>query len=508
MLQEILNRFSDPNYLTERLNALSPQIQYALQEITLEGKEEFAEAELLTLLRRRHPLSDKSVEDEPHRLLSDLLEEGIFFATGSPSQRAYRCPTEIWSRILNLETKKLRQTIQESSRTPQWVRNDFNALAHDAVTFLLFLARHEIKLTQDGVIFKRQQSQILQLFEIKEDILPAHIGFRFGYGRRFHDYPDRFALLYDHLYAEGCLIEDPSGVLLLNEEKSGTYLTQSEDIRQEKLFRFYMRTYRSSIPTLWRIVSRMGKLTANTWVYAQSLEQSLLAFVTDFYYESKTQIYPNRILQMLIYLGFIAQGTDTGGDVYYQLTENGERWLETTKEVAKSQATTRCTSRPLAVIQPTFEILVPQEADHVYTWDLQKLAEPVHRDHISIYRLTRDSIYHAMLNGWTLLQIREFLQTISGAEIPENVDRCLNDWGEEYGSISMQMYCVVTCKDQETSESLEQLDAIVKRSPVRLNPQSLGFAVGDADSLLDLFIKLGFLVAYPLELKTQFAKQS
>ncbi len=502
LLQEILNRFSDPNYVAERLEALPLNVRQALQEIALENRNEFAETELLSLLRRQQPSELKNLKKITTTILTELLEEGILFATGAPLQKSYRCPVEIWRRIQSHETQQMRQSVQTSSQEPTWICDDARAMTHDAVTFLLFLARHEIRLTQDSVIFKRQQQQILDLFKVKEDVLPNHIGFRFGYSRRFHDYPDRFSLIYDHLFDEGCLEEDPSGVLRLNEDKSGKYMTLSENKRAELLFRFYVRTYRIAIPTLGRIITRIGKLASHTWVYAKSLEDALIHLVRDFYYEPKDQVYPHRIIQMLVYLGFIAQGQQVQNDILYQLTPSGSIWLEATTTLDDGFTETNNHSiRPQAVILPTFDILVPEEADSTYAWDLQKLAEPINRDHMRTYRMTRESIYQALLNGWKLEQIREFLLTISGTEIPKNVDHALRDWSEEYGSVSLHLYCIMTCKDENISSTIEQLHPIVARSPIRFNDHSLAFVATDGPVLVELLLKLGYMVSYPSECK-------
>lgn len=497
LLQEILNRFSDPQYVIERMATLSPILRQALEEIALEGRNQFAKSELLTILRRQRSATTKNEQTSVSMILNELLEEGILFETGTPSQRTYRCPTEILKYIVHYETQQLRQSVQTSMYEPKWIRTDQGTLARDAVTFLLFLARHEVKLTQEGVIFKRQQMQIFQLFEVQEEPLSVHVGFRFGYGRRFHDYPDRFAMIYDHLYEEGCIIEDESGSLFIDEVKSGIYMTESEESRAKKLFQFYMRTYRISIPTLGRIVSRIAKFSSKAWVFKQSLEDELLHFIDNFYYESKEIVYRQRILQMLVYLGFLAEGRDVSQDLLYQLTPLGERFVHSSDILDDGLSGEESFILKKAVIEPTFDILVPKEADSTYAFELQKIAEPISRDRMNVYRLTRESIYHALLSGWDMEKVYEFLRTISGADIPANVQRSIRDWCQEYGKVKLHISCVISCHDPMVSNTIEQLQPIAKRMPQRLSEHHLAFLPDDAPDLLALLLKLGYLVSYP-----------
>lgn len=491
LLQEILTRFGEPTYIAERTEHLSESANSALLEIALDARESYTKEELLALLRRAE---GKATATD---LLDELMAEGIVFATGSSSKQRYVCPSDIWRRLHRITADKLRQTVQTSTCDPQMYRYDSYTMARDAVTLLLFVARHTPKLTQDGVIFKRQQSQLLQLLEIGEEPLPQTVGWRFGFGRRFHDYPDRLALLYDHLYAEGCLLETTEG-LVAPSEACEVYTTLSEPERAHKLFRFWIKSYRTAIPSLARLAARIAELTAKDWVYADSLAQSVASNLSDYYYECKDQVFALRVMQMLVYTGAVMVGQGDSDRQLYKLSPQGALWLhgkagDALQVQGMSESKTQ-NSTPLAVVQPTFDILVPAEGDAVYGWDLQQLATLVQNERMRRYELTRESVYRALQAGWDQERILSFLHKISMYELPGNVERTLIGWCEAFGRIKVGVCCMVTCKDAQTSDEVQRIAPLAARLLGTAGDRTLIFPAGDQAEIVTTLQKLGYLI--------------
>ncbi len=543
LLQEILSRLCDPEYLNERYAAgASPLLMAALQEIALDGRDRYANEELIALLARAVqtvPTKDRAIsretghatesgsvlrrrggarrrkertdgktaetggsEEGPQRpdalaqeLLHILVREGVVYPTGSDSRTVYVCPTDFWRRLHELASRKMKATVQSCARTPVVYRQDGHAIARDAAAFLLFTMRHDVRLTQEGVIFRRQQIQLLQLFEVAEEVLPQSIGWRFGFGRRFHDYPDRLALIYDHLCASGCVVETVDGWLRVDQETSDAYLQLPEENRAQQLFRFWLRTYRHAIPNLRTIVARTAELTRHAWVYADSLAALWLDQIEPYYYETNEQILVARILGMLVHLGVLARGAAEDGAVAYRLSPDGAMWcLGKGGDEALSEPAQEPALSAAAVVQPTFEVLLPAEAEAAIGRDLQTMADLVQSDRMRVYRLTRASVYRALSQGWEERQILAFLRDICVNPVPGNVEQTIAQWCSVYGKVTMGSFLLLTLRDRQTAEEVLQYAPVADRLVREVTPTVFAFAPDDAPHLQSFLEKMGYLV--------------
>lgn len=538
LLQEILTRFSEPAYVRARLESVSRLMEAAIEEIALDGRDSFAREDLIAVLARagnaapvssthaieaptkikpknRSPRTRQNSRglstDEPkagdrpmESLLRELLSEGVLIETGAASRRTYICPTDVWKHIRAVATKRLRESVQSTSQTPALYRDDGTAMARDAVALLLFAERHDVRLTQDGVIFRRQQSQLLELMEIREEPLALHVGWRFGYGRRFRDYPDRLSLLYDYLFDRHILLESVHGRLLSQKDEAHAFSSLSEEERQRELFRFWLRTYRSAIPGLRNVVARLTELTARNWIYGDSLRTAILDLVNDYYYETKEEVYERRIIQMLVSLGLLREGRLESGAAVYHSSSLGARLM--VKPQAALDVEPSDDAQPamaLAVVEPTFDVLVPPEGEAVYGWDLQFVADLLTSDLMRHYRITRDSVYRALQNGWDRDRIFEFFERVAAHGLPDSVARTVAGWCEEYGRVRVDLWCVVTCADPATAEEIRRFAPLSNRVvPVILGEQSVAFTPEDLEPVVSMLKKLGYLVKTSAESKS------
>ena len=557
LLQEILQRLGDPGYLDERYASHShPLVMAALQEIALDGRDRYATEELVALLVRAQqtvPLQDRVLspsvaetrsaggrsgtrrgksrqggtqapgragrcapaepgdraspaaspgEDPPRQaevLARDMLEtlarEGVVYPTGGGSRTVYVCPADIWRRLYDLASRTMQAAVQSSVGGPVAYRQDGLALARDEAAFLLYTLRHDVRLTQEGVVFRRQQIQLLQLFEVSEDALPQQIGWRFGFGRRFHDYPDRLALLYDHLYARGCVVETADGRLCGESTAADAYLQLPEITRGQELFRFWLRTYRPAIPMLRTVVARIAELTRHAWIYEDSLCQLWAGGIEAYYYETAEQILERRILGMLVHLGVLARGSAQDSAVMYRLTPEGAAWcLGKGGGEALREAVDEPPPRIGAVVQPTFEVLLPATAEAAVGRELQMMAELVQSDRMRVYRLTRDSVYRALQLGVGEERMLSFLRAIGDRPLPGNVERTLVEWCAAYGKVTLGTVALLTMRDEHTAEEVRRLAPVADRLLREVTPSVLAFSPGDAPFLQSFLEKLGYLV--------------
>ncbi len=506
LFQEIMGRFSEPNYVVDRLSAISQTEYNALLEIALDGREEYTREDLLAILKRAQPVtSSEQTMNATEDLLRVLIEEGFIFESGVSSRKVFACPIDIWKKVRAFSSSRLRQEVQAASHAPTIYQSDEAAMARDAVTCLLFFSRQEIRLTQEGVIFKRQQQQLFQILSVSEEPLPPSIGWRFGFGRRFHDYPDRFALIYDHLYEENCIEETPDLRLTVHQDQAERYMRLSEDERALKLFQYWMRAYRKAIPNIRRLVARLAELTAHDWVYADSVQSAIIPQVSSYFYEDRSVILDSRILRMLAHLGVMMVGSikiggpDAREVLLYRLSPLGSLWLR--KDEVRFDAPHDSTHEDTAAtIQPTFEILVPPTGDAVYGWDLQIIADLKSNDQMRCYEITRSSIYRALQADWNQARIMSFLQTISNYPVPGNVEKMIESWCKDFGRVEVSVLCVLSCADEKTAQEIRLIAPLMARAKIDIEHAAIGFAADDEEFVVSILQRLGYLV------KTRSAK--
>lgn len=84
------------------------------------------------------------------------------------------------------------------------------------------------------------------------------------------------------------------------------------------------------------------------------------------------------------------------------------------------------------IIQPTMEILVPFDFDSVDLLNVGEVADLVQADMVSIYLITRESVFRALQEGWDADKILHFLDRISRHSLPHNVRMNIIGWARSH----------------------------------------------------------------------------
>lgn len=266
----------------------------------------------ITKQRRKKKSGGKreAMEKEGTGEKTDLVEKmeryGWLFLQREKNMPRYRMPEDLKGRLKKLlvpafqdgpypsEVKKFSES-RLIRREPLWLL--------DLMTFLAFTVEDGVRLTKEGVIHKTQLNRLLLRLSTKEEAL-AGKGWRFGYGRRFGDYPDLFSLLYDFAFYNE-LIEEGAEVLLLK-ERGRMVLSGDERIPPRGLFDFWLRLYRKPISNLPSILSVM-KLFLHNGLEKKALYHQLEPFLSPFYYDGKEEIYHKRILAPLLWMEWLIE---------------------------------------------------------------------------------------------------------------------------------------------------------------------------------------------------------
>ena len=159
-------------------------------------------------------------------------------------------------------------------------------IGRDVWQFLRFVHQHEVALTVEGTMYKRTQEQLMAAFHVKEELIKSR-GWRFGYGRRFKDYPSRLSLIYDYCFFTGLIAETEKGLQLTEEGTKRVLQGLKED--PAEIYRFWLKLYKGPFPICRPLFSGCIGCAerGQRWIPLQS---SLVKMIQPFYYDQPEQI--------------------------------------------------------------------------------------------------------------------------------------------------------------------------------------------------------------------------
>ncbi|MFQ5341097.1 MAG: helicase-associated domain-containing protein [Anaerolineae bacterium] len=106
----------------------------------------------------------------------------------------------------------------------------------------------------------------------------------------------------------------------------------------------------------------------------------------------------------------------------YRLTEMGAWLLGLGEPVEIAEEGGR------VVVQPNFQVLAMEPIPDQVLINLDRFAEPQGGDRVMTYQLTRQSVYEGQQQGWAVPKIIRYLEKTTGAPLPGNIRRSLEEW--------------------------------------------------------------------------------
>lgn len=270
--------------------------------------------------KAKPPEEPKSPADERRSAIARFKRYGWLFG-GITQQTRYlfHVPEDVKKKLCDAIEDQFRGGIALRDEPPAY-RDERGMMAGDLVRMLKFVRDHDTPLTGEGYLYKRQLQQLLDTFSVLEQA-PAKTAFRFGYGRRFKEYPERFSLLYDYAYYSGFLLEE-EGELRLS-ERGREMADGKTSCDPADLYRFWLRLYKLPVPNLQALAQWVMRLSRHSWVTVASLGTTLLPLVKPYYYDTEKSVFEQRTLAMMLHLGLLRLGETAEGEAVVTMTPQG-----------------------------------------------------------------------------------------------------------------------------------------------------------------------------------------
>ena len=323
LIQSLLTSIKRDSMIGEQLDLLRKEEFHFLMHIVFDARMTFSLEDLRA--KAKFSFLEDLDRDTYRKLISVALKKGwIFRGLSRNAGTSFQVPEDmrkLWGgAILRRELGDL-----PFYEDPAVYRDEGFAMVQDIHSFLQYVQRHDIPLTAEGVIYRRNQQQILELLAVQEELIEKG-GWRFGYGRHFREYPDRFSLLYDFCFYRGYIQEVPSQQLILMPQAQEAFQLP-EEIMALELYKFWLRVYKRPISGL-PMMSRLVAMAADRWIKEEALLLMMVPRLRSYYYDQPESIAHNRILKMMVHLGLLRKGKLEDNGWGYQTTRLGKRFLD------------------------------------------------------------------------------------------------------------------------------------------------------------------------------------
>lgn len=258
--------------------------------------------------------------DKARQTIARFQQYGwLFNGFSQQTQNLYQVPEDIKRSLRESLERKFKPRLEEREEPPVY-RDEQTLLLDDLEAFVRHVRDHDILLAMDGVIYKRQLIQLLGLMAVYEEVPDKSGGWRFGYGHKFRDYPDRFSLIYDFACHAGLVREQADRLVVTEagrEAAAGQLRYEMADI-----YRYWLRLYRGPIPNVSVLAQWVCRLSRN-WTTAASLFEVLQPLIRPYYFDRERDVLDKRVLAMLMHMGMIRTGVTMCDEVVVQTTPQG-----------------------------------------------------------------------------------------------------------------------------------------------------------------------------------------
>ncbi|MFO1051967.1 MAG: helicase-associated domain-containing protein [Planctomycetota bacterium] len=370
--------------------------------------------------------------------------------------------------------------------------------------FLREVSSTRVQFTVDGLLYKASAKRITKNFlSIPGGYMPAETQARFIYqfclSRRLVERSGERAFKLSprgHEFEGESLIEKLRSLLAFAVEERAP---QGEHYHQVRLRRILLRLLRRLEPDQWHEVLFVPFLARNGYLGKLdelNVEEYFASrFKTGDYVptENTQQVclhLADWVKRRLYPLGIVDIGLRDGRPAAIRLSRLGAELLgnDAAGDVGGARST--------VVVNPDFELLLfPGDDEHEVVHVFDRFCERQKSDHVHHFRLCKESVHGALLDGMTLAQITQELTDRSRVPLPQNVVYSLEDWGDQAGVLILDDDRTLHARREELIERFLAQPSLGKCVQERIEATRVKLRrSADVEQLQDVARDLGFLI--------------
>ncbi|WNR47069.1 hypothetical protein [Paenibacillus roseipurpureus] len=319
LIQSILSTAMRKDIFEKHIQSLSLENVRFLNSLLSDPRNAFSMEELIARVQQSRFGQDGADEWNPRDMIVKFKKLGwLFNGYSQQTKFLFHVPSDLKRKFNDVLANQFKQSLMKTDE-PAVYRDEQMLLVDDIYHFLMAVAQQDISLTTEGFMYKRQLQQVLQMLSVQEEMV-AKGQWRFGYGRMFKEYPNRFSLIYDYCYYHQLISEHDLTLRLT--ETGKVRLQHGKKETMSDVYTFWLRLYKNPIPNIQSLACWLDRL-CEQWVTLASLVELLSKLVKPFYYDSSESIVEQRIIRMMMHLGLIRIGEDLTNGAVIQVTKLG-----------------------------------------------------------------------------------------------------------------------------------------------------------------------------------------
>ncbi|WIV18153.1 helicase-associated domain-containing protein [Paenibacillus polygoni] len=323
-------------------------------------------------------------------------------------------------------------------------------IAGEILHLLSYIAIHGVPLTAKGTIHKKAISKIENVTVLKSSDFQL---LKLSYAHP-EIYPVQVAVLLDLVFTLG-LAKKYEAEIGLDESYVSRWVQLDRNQMERNIYTAIMERYSAGEAGLQHyryLLTLLSRKDAGKWL---SIEQICRRFVQariiDEQDLSEFQSYAIGWVTLLAAFGYGDTGKFTALDeaLYFRWTNPIHYESEDTEQYIEQH------TEPAIYVQPDFEVIVPPDAPYSIRWLLEGCAELAVRDHMTIYKLTRERLSEGAEVGITPSLVLTWLTRYAQGSIPENVLLALKQWGSELGRTSFSQVLLLSTENKQDADQIE-----------------------------------------------------
>lgn len=353
---------------------------------------------------------------------------------------------------------------------------------------LVFAAQQELKLTQNGTLYKKQLQKWLALIPLNESLLQGTT-IKYAYADA---YPMKAAVMLDLLLRLQFVVPDGEA-LRLQPRALKNWLNRSVNEQNLMLYGIWKRLTLPTEAWLQHAVSLLERTVPGEWVsplgLLTGLERQGLMPAPDNNEQRLCQL-QLEWLDPLAAMGWLEKGAEAvSGKVHY-------RWLVKLSRSNHAQQVSEEAGQ--LMVQPDFDIVVTPDVADAVCWELCCMADPIVHDQVSVYKLSKTSVRRALENGRTVEEMAEFLESHAQYGIPVHIRSAIEEWARPFGKMNFANALLLRCNDEETAAAVAKLPDAARCIQEAVGTKDFIVAAADLQSLAAVLEKAGYMPGMPL----------
>ncbi|HHY75268.1 MAG TPA: hypothetical protein GX500_00625 [Firmicutes bacterium] len=410
------------------------------------------------------------------KVIEALLSRGLVYIRKEGYRHIYYVPEDL-RKVLSpffLESV-FKTTCADLQKFVPRHRSDVAAPLRHMALFLSYFRKHEVRVAQSGIMFKKAQNDLMALLGEEN----ASIGDSLFAVR----YPPRLAFLLYFAKSKG-LVEERNGMIRLSSRAEAWVKGDCRQCRQE-LFDYWRQSFVVQDPDLQTMLWIIMHTPEDQAISLASLLEAMNTLSTSHSSHGLNLRAERNLVDTLEYLGGL-EVAETLNGLYVRPTPLG-RAMFGLRPWPEEQWDSHI------YVQSNFEILVPCTVSPEMLWSIDAFAELLKHDQMMVYKLTRNSVYRAMLHSYTPETIEEFLVRHSKTPVAQNVKYSIAHWGTSYGRIEFEETILMKCDTEQLAEEIMLHPKIRPFIKQRVGPRYLSVDGSQYEQLVTVLSNEGYM---------------